>query len=115
MSLILVVRRGVYCRPMRKRGSKHQVMWSNVIDVRKKVARDVESEAEVLHRPNKTCHQYMDIHRIILDLLLDKTGIVGHALLGTDLVGSRGPPSKRSFRRRPGRLARRIVSARPMR
>jgi hypothetical protein len=88
MSLILVVRRGVYRRPSRKLGSKHQVMWSNVIDVRRKVARDVESEAEVLHRPNRTYHQYMNVYITMIDLLLNEGGIVGHALLGTYLVES---------------------------
>jgi hypothetical protein len=88
MSLILVFRRGAYCRLMTKLGSKHQVMWSNVIDVRRKVARGVESAVEVLRRPSRTYHQYMDIHRTMIDSLLNKGGIVGHALLGTNLVGS---------------------------
>jgi hypothetical protein len=99
MSRTLVFRRGVYYRPMWKLGSKHQVMWSSVIDVQRKAARDVESALEVLHRPNRTCHQYVDGLQTMLDLLFNERGIVGHALLGTNLVGSWRPPSKRSLGR----------------
>jgi len=59
-----------------------------VIDVRKKVAQGVESALEVLRRPNRIYHQYTNIRQTKLDLLLDKGGIVRHALLCTSLVGS---------------------------